>query len=60
MQEIKEFKGLDLLWTIVGHETPNQDPGHLVGIDLQSYINNPTPTSLFPSNVVSIALTKFR
>jgi hypothetical protein len=54
MQELKEFKGLDLLWTIVGHKTPNQNSSHLVGIDLQSYINNPTPTSLFPSNVVSI------
>jgi hypothetical protein len=60
MQEFKEFQGLDLSWMITGHETPKQDPSHLVWIDLQSYINNPTPTSLLPSNVVFVALTRFK
>jgi hypothetical protein len=40
MQEVKKFKGLDLLWMVASHETPKQDPSHSIGIDLQSYINN--------------------
>ncbi len=45
MQEIKEFKGLDLLPMVASHETPKQNPSHSIGIDLQltSTINPTAP-----------------
>jgi hypothetical protein len=60
MQEIKKSQGLDLLQTVANRETPKWNPSHLVGIDLQSYMNNPTPASPLPSNVVFATLTKFK
>jgi hypothetical protein len=60
MQEVEEFKGLDLLWIVVSHETPKRNPSHSIGIDLQSYINNPAPASPFPSNVAFATLIGFK
>ncbi len=50
MQEIKEFKGLDLLPMVASHETPKQNPSHSIGIDLQltSTINPTAPIKCCP------------
>ncbi len=60
MQEVEEFQGLNLLRMVVRHETLKWDPSHSVGIDLQSYINNPTLASPFPSNVAFTTLIGFK
>ncbi len=59
MQEVEKFQRLYLLGVVVGHETPKQGPNHLVGIDMQSYINNPTLASPISSNVVFATLIGF-
>ncbi len=60
MQEVEEFQGLDLLQMVVSHEKMKWDPSHSIGIDLQSYINNPTLASPLPSNVASTTLIGFK